>query len=194
MSLLRRILRFRLRIHFRHQFSRSKSSRPIPIRPATQVFAGPSSAETDLLAILPGNANPSAVNPFTPLSPGPSAGCVARPGPPSEAPDISRILAGCNRRGLDHRRHCHRLNRSSPRARRLVPAIHCELRTTNYERSIHTGQRIPLWELPLVPVGVDRRHRAGRVEPRHLLRRQIPSHCAKVRLQLFLVARAYNHG
>jgi hypothetical protein len=70
MSLLRRILRFRLRIHFRHQFSRSKSSRPIPIRPATQVFAGPSSAETDLLAILPGNANPSAVNPVRRSRPG----------------------------------------------------------------------------------------------------------------------------
>jgi len=70
MSLLRRILRCRLRIHFRHHFSRSKSARPIPIRPAKHGIDGPSSAEADLLAILPGNANPSAVDPVRRSRPG----------------------------------------------------------------------------------------------------------------------------
>jgi hypothetical protein len=70
MGLLRRILRFRLRIHFRLHLSRSKSARPIPIRPAKHGIAGPSSAEADLLAILPGNANPSAVDPVRRSRPG----------------------------------------------------------------------------------------------------------------------------
>jgi hypothetical protein len=68
--LLRRILWFRLRIHFRLHFSRGKSSRLIPIRPVERVIAGPSSAEADLLAILPGNDGPSAVDPMRRSRPG----------------------------------------------------------------------------------------------------------------------------
>ena len=36
-------------------------------------------------------------------------------------------------------------------------------------------QRIPLHKLPLMPVRIDRRHRAGRIELRDLLRREIPA-------------------
>ena len=67
MKLLRRILRFRLRVHLRLYFSRLKSSRPIPIRAAKRTS---SSAEADLRAILSGNEDPSAGDPVRRSRPG----------------------------------------------------------------------------------------------------------------------------
>ena len=52
--------------------------------------------------------------------------------------------------------------------------------------------RVPLGELPLVPVRIDRRDFAGLVEPADLFARQAPAGCAKVLPQLLFVARAQN--
>jgi len=70
MRLFRRILRFGLHIHLRLYLSPSKSSRLVPIRPAKPIIAGPSSAEADLLAILPGDDDSSAVDPIRRSRPG----------------------------------------------------------------------------------------------------------------------------
>jgi hypothetical protein len=85
MRLLRRILRFGLRIHLRLYFSPSKSSRLVPIRPAKRVIAGPSSAEADLRAILPCNGGSCAVDPT----------CRTRPGLP---PAVLLVLVPIRKR------------------------------------------------------------------------------------------------
>src|SRR5579863_10680140 len=54
--------------------------------------------------------------------------------------------------------------------------------------------RIPLRKLPLMPVRINRRDRAGAVQFRNLLRSQVPSHGVQVLPQLLLIPRPANHG
>ena len=70
-------------------------------------------------------------------------------------------------------------------------------RSTQTKNNLLAGddrQWIPLRELPLMPVGINRRHFAGAVQLSDVIRREIPSRRVQILPQLLFIARANDDG